>query len=114
MSSNSFLLKGWTVVLVSALLVLVSRGRGGDWALVGLVPTLVFWGLDAYLLRQERLYRALYDIVRKLPPDKIDFSMTTHHFHGPHLTWRSSLFSKTLSAFYLAVALGALAAALLS
>lgn len=114
MASNSFLLKGWTVVLVSALLVLVSRGRGGNWALVGLIPTLVFWGLDGYFLRQERLYRTLYDHVRTLAPDEIDFSMAADHFHGPHLTWRSSLFSKTLIAFYLAVTVGTLLSVLVS
>ncbi|MCY4371047.1 MAG: hypothetical protein OXF41_16870 [bacterium] len=114
MAGNSFLLKGWSVVLVSALLVLVSRGKGGSWALVSLIPTLVFWGLDAYFLKQERLYRTLYDHVRRLRPDEIDFSMRTDHFTGPKLTWHSSLFSTTLTTFYVAVTVGALIAVVVS
>ena len=114
MASNSFMLKGWSVVLVSALLVLVSRQGGNKWALVGLFPTLVFWGLDAYFLRQERLYRALYDHVRALPPDQIDFSMDTRIFTGPKLRWHSSLLSITLCWFYLAVTVAVVIPALVS
>ncbi len=110
MAFNSFMLKGWTVVLVSAVLVLEGGSR---WALVGLVPTLVFWGLDGYFLRQERLYRALYDHVRLLEPDKIDFSMSTSPFKGPGLTWTSSAFSVTLLLFYMAIAVGIALAGLL-
>ena len=114
MAFNSFMLKGWSVVLVSALLVLVSRHTGGNWALVGLLPTLVFWGLDAYFLRQERLYRALYDHVRLMQPDEIDFSMNTNPFKGTKLTWRSSMFSVTLVSFYVAVTIGVIVAVLVS
>lgn len=114
MASNSFMLKGWSVVLVSALLILVSRQGGSSWALVGLIPTLVFWGLDAYFLRQERLYRSLYDHVRLLRPDEIDFSMRTNIFTGKKLTWLSSLFSVTLASFYIAVVVGVLVALLIS
>ena len=87
MAFNSFMLKGWSVVLVSAVLVLVSRQGGGRWALIGLFPALIFWGLDGYFLRQERLYRALYDHVRLLASDEIDFSMRTDAFTGSQLTW---------------------------
>ena len=114
MASNSFLLKGWSVVLVSAVLVLVSRHGGSRWALIGLIPTLVFWGLDGYFLHQERLYRALYDHVRILMPDEIDFSMRTNSFSGPRLTWHSALLSVTLLWFYLAVTIGVLIAVLVS
>ena len=113
MASNSFLLKGWSVVLVSAVLILVSRHGGSRWALIGLIPTLVFWGLDAFFLHQERLYRALYDHVRILKPDAIDFSMRTNSFTGPRLTWRSALLSVTLLWFYLAVTIGVLIAILI-
>ncbi len=104
MGSNSFRLKGWAVVLVSALLILVAREDAGEAAFIGLVPVVVFWGLDAYFLRQERLYRALYDHVRVMEPEAIDFSMDTTSLTGPRLSWLRSIFSKTLLAFYLAVA----------
>jgi hypothetical protein len=112
MGSNSFRLKEWSVVLVSAILFLAVRGNSSEAALIGLVPALVFWGLDAYFLYQERLYRALYDHVRILEPHEIDFSMKTATFTGRRLTWLSSLFSITLIAFYFVVAAAVISASI--
>ncbi|MCY4424051.1 MAG: hypothetical protein OXC06_13395 [Acidimicrobiaceae bacterium] len=112
MASNSFRLKEWSVVLVSAILFLAAREDSGEVALIALVPAVVFWGLDAYFLRQERLYRALYDHVRMLEPHKIDFSMKTDNFTGAKLTWPSSLFSTTLLAYYLAVVIAVVSASI--
>ena len=61
LSTNSFLLKGWSVVLVAALLALSAKDRNILFILLAYLPTLVFWGLDGYFLWQERLYRALYN-----------------------------------------------------
>ncbi len=113
MAFNSFMLKGWSVVLVSAVLVLISPQDGDNRALIGLLPTLVFWGLDGYFLYQERLYRALYDHVRVLAPDEIDFSMKTGDFAGPNLTWLSAFLSITLILFYAAVLMGVVLAVLI-
>lgn len=112
MASNSFRLKEWSVVLVSAILVLAAREDSGEVALIALVPAVVFWGLDAYFLRQERLYRALYDHVRMLEPHEINFSMKTDSFTGAKLTWPSSLFSTTLLTYYLAVAIAVVSASI--
>lgn len=105
MGSNSFRLKGWAVVLVSAILILVAREDAYGLAFIGLVPVGAFWGLDAYYLRQERLFRSLYDQVRELDAEKIDFSMDTSSFTEPRLSWRSALLSKTLRTFYIAIAI---------
>lgn len=113
MASNSFRLKEWGVVLVSAILILAAREDSGEVALIGLVPVLVFWGLDAYFLRQERLYRALYDHVRMLDPHEIEFSMKTDTFMGRKLTLTSSFFSTTLLAYYLAIAMAVVSASIL-
>ena len=64
MANNSFLLKGWTITLVAALFALAAKDARVSFAVLALIPGLSFWGLDAYYLRQERLYRALYDAVR--------------------------------------------------
>ncbi|MCA0388454.1 MAG: hypothetical protein LCH52_08165 [Bacteroidetes bacterium] len=62
MASNSFLIKGWTVTLVTATLLI----KGDDiHVLLAILPTLVFWLLDSYFLWQERLYRWLYGWVIK-------------------------------------------------
>lgn len=55
--------------------------------LVAYVPVVGFWGLDAYYLIQEKLYRSLYDKVRQTDEDNIDFSLkaTTEEFGGNKL-----------------------------
>ncbi len=57
MAFNSFLIKGWSVTLVVAALLL----KGNQYqVLIAFIPLLVFWYLDAYFLWQERMYRKLY------------------------------------------------------
>ena len=106
LASDSFRMKGWCVVLVAALFVLLAREGRIEFIVVALVPVLFFWGLDGYFLWQERLYRALYDHVRTLEEDKIDFSMNVSPFKtGRSRTWPSATFSRTLFVFYGALAL---------
>ena len=77
LSQNSFLLKGWTVVLISGLLALGAVGSESLFVYLAFFPVLAFWWLDAYFLREERQFRALFDRVRKLEEADIDFSMDT-------------------------------------
>ena len=65
LGQNSFLLKGWSVLLVSALLALGAASSEKVILVVAFLPVLAFWGLDGYFLWQERLFRALYDHVRR-------------------------------------------------
>ena len=102
LATDSFRIKGWAVILVSALLVLLVREERTDLAAIGFVPVLVFWGLDGYYLWQERLFRDLYDHVRALENDRIDFSMSTAAFGR---TWFGATFSITLCPFYGALAI---------
>ena len=103
---NSFQMKGWSVVLVAAILVLLAREGVLDAAPIALGPVLVFWGLDGYFLWQERLFRALYDHVRVLEEAEIDFSMDVSALKKDRSrTWLSATFSRTLFVFYGALAL---------
>lgn len=76
MASNSFALKGWAVTLIAGIFVLAGKDTDKMYFLVAYFPIVVFWALDSYYLRQERLYRALYNKIRCLPVDKNDFSMS--------------------------------------
>jgi hypothetical protein len=60
MASNSFVLKGWSVTLATALFGFSAKDSEPRLALLALLPILVFWGLDAYYLGLERLFRKLY------------------------------------------------------
>ena len=106
LETDSFRLKGWTVVLGSALIVLLVREGRIELAPLALVPVIFFWGLDGYFLWQERLFRALYDHVRQKEESEIDFSMDVSPFRTNRArTWLGATFSRTLIAFYGALAL---------
>jgi hypothetical protein len=113
MASNSFLLKGWAVTLVSALLALAAANSDRRFVFVAVLPLLMFWLLDAYFLRQERLFRKLYDKVRKLDETAIDFSMNTAPHVAETASWLGVMFSRTLLIFYGALAVGVIIIALL-
>ena len=100
LATNSFQLKGWGVVLVAAVLALLAREARVVFALVALVPAIVFWGLDGYFLWQEWLYRALYDDVRGRIEVDVDFSMDTSPFKNDTRTWWRATWSSTLRWFY--------------
>lgn len=103
MANNSFLLKSWSVVLVSALFVLAKQDSETFFILLAFLPVLAFWVLDGYFLWQERLYRKLYDKVRKMNESDIDFSMDTSSLRREVKTWRQTVFSRTLNIFYIPI-----------
>jgi hypothetical protein len=105
MASNSFLLRGWSVTLAAALFALAAKDTNHKLIAIAYYPTLIFWILDGYFLSQERLFRALYGKVRKLPEADIDFSMDTSEFYSGRNTWTSAALSKTIVIFYLSAAL---------
>lgn len=101
MAANSFLLKGWSLTLVAALIALSAGKTNPLFALVALLPCLVFWGLDGYFLCQERLFRGLYDEVRGKEPEDIDFSMKwSLEVSKKAGTWCDVCLSRTLVAFH--------------
>ncbi|TMC00333.1 MAG: hypothetical protein E6J42_01175 [Chloroflexi bacterium] len=102
MASNLFLLKGWTVTLITAMFALAARESKDLYFAVAYFPTLMFWLLDGYFLSQERRFRSLYDHVIKLDESAIDFSMDTEPFKvtPPRNKWFHALFSSTLLIYY--------------
>mgnify|MGYP001049121217 CR=1 FL=1 len=78
MGSNSFYLKGWTITIVAAIVALSIKES--DWKIYAcaLFLTIMFWFLDSYYLKQEKLFRELYKKVSSETDDgRIDFSMDT-------------------------------------
>jgi hypothetical protein len=99
-STNSFLLKGWSVTLVAALFALSAKDSNPVFVLMPIFPAVVFWLLDGFFLRIERQYQCLYDEVRLKAPDDIDFSLGRKHIKSFRTTWFASTFSSTLIIFY--------------
>lgn len=101
LSTNSFLLKGWSVALVSAMFALSSKDSRDAFLFLAYIPAVIFWGLDGYCLWQERLFRALYKHVRVMPDKDVDFCMSTAKItRGKGLKWIDSVFSLTLILFH--------------
>ncbi|MBC8400936.1 MAG: hypothetical protein ISR95_00185 [Candidatus Marinimicrobia bacterium] len=100
----SFLLKGWSVILLSGLFALAAKDKNILFVYLAYLPVLTFWVLDGFYLYQERLYRNLYNNVKDQQSDDIDFSMNTKEFIGINkATWCESIFSKTMLLFHLPI-----------
>jgi hypothetical protein len=100
MSSNSFFLKGWTITLIVACIIGEKYDRSNLY--LCFIPILVFWTLDAYFLRQERLYRLLYKwvIENRLNTDRFLFDLDTTRFIQKVGNIFYLMFSTTLFLFY--------------
>ena len=103
MAGNSFLLKGWSVTLISALFVLADKDANQHFIYLAYFPCVIFWCLDGYFLWQERLYRKLYQEVAAKNVDSIDFDMNATKYKGKVSSWFSVCFSITLFLFHGAV-----------
>jgi len=100
MAGNSFQLKGWSVVLVSALFALAANDARVHFVFVAYFPAIAFWVLDGYFLRQERMYRKLYDAVRQQPGPESDFSMNASKYKEEVDSWLGTCLSDTLLIFH--------------
>ena len=99
MANNSFIIKGWCITLVVALIALLEKENiNKNYIPFSFIPLLFFWFLDAFFLKTERQYRRLYAEVSKKDKKEIDFSMDI----TPHKEcYGKALSSRTLLAFYL-------------
>lgn len=109
MARNSFMIKGWTLTVAGIAYSLNLASSKSAFLCVGIpVICLFFWSLDAFYLRTERKYRALYnDVVDKYNQKKYDqinwFNLSTADYEydpsvGSH---KDVMLSKTLLPFYL-------------
>ncbi|MBF8742079.1 hypothetical protein [Pseudomonas guariconensis] len=99
LSTNSFLLKGWSVVLITGLFALAAAQDSKGFAVFALAPAIALWGLDGYFLALERNYRNMYKKIRVLSPDQIDFDMELVVVSG-NMDFMRACFSKTLLVFH--------------
>ena len=98
MANNSFLVRGWSVTLVAALFALSAKDSQVLFVYLAYFPAIAFWILDGYYLNQEWLFRGLYNKVRLMNDDQIDFSMDTST--DSEKSWVDALFSYTIFIFH--------------
>lgn len=105
MNQNSFQIKGWMITLVSALLALYANSGKPVYVLIAIIPTIVFWVLDAYYLQQGRRFRGIYDDVAGLSAEKNgvnvrEFEMPIQKYQHGKYRYLKVLFSKTIAPLY--------------
>jgi hypothetical protein len=96
------LIKGWSITVAAAIYGYAAAHFSWRAAAVGLLPAIVFWGLDAYYLWNERLFRGLYDEAAR--GSLATYSMDTTSYR--HRTkWATALASRTILPLYLLMVL---------
>lgn len=104
LAQNSFTYKGWAITLVSAAFTVLGQEKISHHVLlIGLLPAIGFWVLDAQFLRSERLFRCLYNDVRLLKQTDFDMSTRPYDSHVP-LTL-VIMFTRSLAWLYLPLVL---------
>ncbi|MGR3177898.1 MAG: hypothetical protein ACUZ8E_07560 [Candidatus Anammoxibacter sp.] len=106
MNTNSFQIKGWSIVVASALLAIYASTKNNYLFLAAVFPTLIFWFLDAYYLNQERKFRGLYNDVAGVTdePKEIKlFAMRPDLYTGGKYSYWSAFLSITILKMYLAM-----------
>jgi hypothetical protein len=106
MSQNSFLLKGWSITIIVAVLALtkdtIITKDITYFSLILLIPLLVFWFLDAFFLHKERCYIKLYDwvIENRLKTEDFQYNLNYKRFEKEIGSVGKIMLSSTLIIFY--------------
>jgi len=106
MNTNSFQIKEWTVILVSALLALYASTKNPFFILAGVFPAIIFWFLDTYYLTQERKFRGLYNDVAGVTDNSKDiklYEMRPDLYIGGKYSYCNVFFSVTILILYLSI-----------
>lgn len=111
MASNSFLLKGWTVTIIVAVLALtkdtIVTNDVTYFALTLLIPLCVFWYLDAFFLHKEKCYRELYKWVIENRPksNELKYDLNYKRFENDVDSILKIMRTSTIGIFYGIIAL---------
>jgi hypothetical protein len=111
MAHNSFLLKGWTITIIVAVLALTKDTLVTNdityFSLILLIPLIVFWYLDAFFLHKERCYIKLYDwvIENRMKTEEFQYNLNYRRFEKEVESIAKIMRSDTLLTFYSITAL---------
>ena len=105
MAANSTSSKTWCITLVSAILVVIADKGKPEYALLSLIPTVLFFALDSYYLSLEKSFRDSYNqFVKKLHKEQLQvddlFVVKPSRGNGADL-FLASIFSFSVWPFYL-------------
>lgn len=108
MAQNSFVIKGWFVSIYAVILALLPERVNMFLLCISLVAVnVIFWYLDGFFLRTEKIYRKIYDWVLAERPQnnrELMYQLNPIKFKGKIEEVESIctvMWSKTLRWFYL-------------
>lgn len=112
LANNAFSLKAWFLVAFSALFTFFAKSVSGETEyamtvadLVWLVPMLMFPLLDAFYLKQERMFRAVYDdfkqAINGAAASRIPFDLKPTSAQRNEFSLLNVVFSISVGWFYL-------------
>jgi hypothetical protein len=96
-SNQSFLIKGWAVTLLSALLVFSKGSPAIKYNLMFAFLVFAFWGLDSYYLLQERKFRTHFNNLLNGNIEKLDLELD---YLTNSVKYFKCVFSKPSLIFY--------------
>ena len=101
MASNTFYIRGWSITLISALIVFFVKSDSPHYlGYFFTIVVVIFWISHAYFLDVERSYRALYDQVRLTNEEDIDFSLNATSFRNARMKFLPLALSFPVLIFY--------------
>ena len=100
MGNNSFLVKGWAIALTAAILAVSISNVDAKLICVALFSVLIFWWLDSYYLRQEKVYRKFYDRIADDSVSVSPFSMNANVVGDEVASVMRVAITKTVFPFY--------------
>lgn len=107
MAQNSFMVKGWFVSLYAVVLALLPEKINLFLLCTVLIMVnLMFWYLDAFFLRTEKIYRKIYDWVLEMRPKnnrELLYQLNPKEYDGKIEkveSIRKVMWSRTLRWFY--------------
>jgi len=112
LAGNSFWLKGWSVTLIAAIFAVAARDSTVSLLYVAILPALAFWGLDAFYVGQERIFRKLHEDSAK---GKVDVMfMDTSDYEKKWKGWAGDLISRSVWPFHVPIVLVVLVVTIIS
>ena len=111
MANNSFLIKAWTVGLLTIILIIAEKFNVSG-LLIAFIPILAFWYLDSVFLHTEKMYRKMYEeLIKSAISKDIDFrfyDLNPKRFKEQVDTRIKVILSHTMIVFYLSLLIVAL------
>lgn len=105
LAGNSFLIKGWAISIAIAGLGIFETNKNPSFLWLTIFSSLIFWLLDGYYVRQERLFRKLYED-KAIYYDKrknFNFSLSTANYEKGVASKLVCMFSFPTSAVYFSI-----------